>query len=149
MPLTRGPMFGALMELLSRPGILPVLLFILIFKLPDAAMGFMVKPFWVDSGFTAAEIGLVSVNIGLVLSIAGGVAGGWITDRIGIFQRAVDPRARAGAVEPRLLGRRRASPARERRASSRRFAAQGDPLRGERDRVVHRRARHRPRSSRS
>jgi PAT family beta-lactamase induction signal transducer AmpG len=84
-PLTRGPMFGALMELLSRPGILPVLLFILIFKLPDAAMGFMVKPFWVDAGFTAAEIGLVSVNIGLVLSIAGGVAGGWITDRIGIF----------------------------------------------------------------
>jgi PAT family beta-lactamase induction signal transducer AmpG len=84
-PVTRGPMFGALLELLSRPGILPVLLFILIFKLPDAAMGFMVKPFWVDSGFTAAQIGLVSVNIGLVLSIAGGVAGGWITDRIGIF----------------------------------------------------------------
>ena len=54
IPLTRGPMFGALMELLSRPGILPVLLFILIFKLPDAAMGFMVKPFWVDAGFTAA-----------------------------------------------------------------------------------------------
>ena len=83
--LTRGPMFGALMELLSRPAILPVLLFILIFKLPDAAMGFMVKPFWVDAGFSAAQIGLVSVNIGLVLSIAGGVAGGWITDRIGIF----------------------------------------------------------------
>ena len=84
-PLTRGPMFGALMELLARPGILPVLLFILIFKLPDAAMGFMVKPFWVDAGFTAAQIGLVSVNIGLALSIAGGVAGGWITDRIGIL----------------------------------------------------------------
>jgi PAT family beta-lactamase induction signal transducer AmpG len=73
------------MELLRRPAIVPVLAFILIFKLPDAAMGFMVKPFWVDAGFTAAQIGLVSVNIGLVLSIAGGVAGGWITDRIGIF----------------------------------------------------------------
>ena len=83
--LARGPMFGAVMELLRRPGIVPVLAFILIFKLPDAAMGFMVKPFWVDVGFTAAQIGLVSVNIGLVLSIAGGVAGGWITDRIGIF----------------------------------------------------------------
>ena len=83
--LTRGPMFGALMELLARPAIVPVLLFILIFKLPDTAMGFMVKPFWVDAGFSAAQIGLVSVNIGLVLSIAGGVAGGWITDRIGIF----------------------------------------------------------------
>jgi MFS transporter, PAT family, beta-lactamase induction signal transducer AmpG len=84
--LTRGPLFGALMELLRRPAIVPVLLFILIFKLPDAAMGFMVKPFWVDKGFTAAEIGLVSVNIGLALSIAGGVVGGWITDRIGIFR---------------------------------------------------------------
>ncbi|MEO8485210.1 MAG: MFS transporter [Betaproteobacteria bacterium] len=82
--LAGGVLFGALMELLRRPGIVPVLVFILIFKLPDAAMGFMVKPFWVDAGFTAAQIGLVSVNIGLALSIAGGIAGGWITDRIGI-----------------------------------------------------------------
>ncbi len=82
----RGPMFGALMDLLKRPGILPVLLFILIFKLADASMGFMIKPFWVDCGFTAAEIGLVSVNIGLGLSIAGGVAGGWYTDRKGIYR---------------------------------------------------------------
>jgi len=81
-----GPMFGALLDLLKRPGILPVLAFILIFKLADASMGFMVKPFWVDSGFTATEIGLVSVNIGLGLSIAGGVAGGWYTDRKGIFR---------------------------------------------------------------
>ena len=84
-PLGSGVLFGALIELLRRPGIVPVLAFILIFKLPDAAMGFMVKPFWVDAGFTAAQIGLVSVNIGLALSIAGGIAGGWITDRIGIL----------------------------------------------------------------
>jgi PAT family beta-lactamase induction signal transducer AmpG len=82
----RGPMFGALMELLARPYIWPVLVFILIFKLGDASMGFMVKPFWVDAGFTATEIGLVSVNIGLGLSIAGGLAGGWYTDRAGIFR---------------------------------------------------------------
>jgi PAT family beta-lactamase induction signal transducer AmpG len=84
-PLAGGVVFGALMDLLRRPGIVPVLAFILLFKLPDAAMGFMVKPFWVDSGFTAAQIGLVSVNIGLGLSIAGGLAGGWATDRIGIL----------------------------------------------------------------
>jgi MFS transporter, PAT family, beta-lactamase induction signal transducer AmpG len=82
----RGPMFGALFELLARPYIWPVLGFILIFKLGDASMGFMVKPFWVDAHFSAAEIGLVSVNIGLVLSIAGGLAGGWYTDRAGIFK---------------------------------------------------------------
>ncbi len=82
----QGPMFGALMELLKRPGIVPVLIFVLIFKLADASMGFMVKPFWVDSGFTATEIGLVSVNLGLGLSIAGGLIGGWYTDRKGIFR---------------------------------------------------------------
>ncbi|MDO8595687.1 MAG: hypothetical protein Q7R45_03595, partial [Sulfuricaulis sp.] len=82
----QGPMFGALMELLRRPGILPVLVFILIFKLADASMGFMVKPFWVDSGSTATEIGLVSVNLGLGLSIAGAIAGGWYTDRAGIYR---------------------------------------------------------------
>lgn len=82
----RGEMFGALMDLMRRPGILAVLAFILIFKLGDASMGFMVKPFWVDAGFSASEIGLVSVNIGLVLSIAGGLAGGWYADRAGIFR---------------------------------------------------------------
>jgi PAT family beta-lactamase induction signal transducer AmpG len=85
-PLAEGPMFGALLEMLQRPHILPVILFILVFKLGDSAMGFMIKPFWVDSGFTATQIGLVSVNIGLGLSIAGGIAGGWFTDRAGIFR---------------------------------------------------------------
>jgi PAT family beta-lactamase induction signal transducer AmpG len=85
-PLAEGPMFGALLEMLRRPRILPVILFILVFKLGDSAMGFMIKPFWVDSGFTATQIGLVSVNIGLGLSIAGGIAGGWFTDRAGIFR---------------------------------------------------------------
>ncbi len=81
-----GPMFGALLSILNRPRIYPVLAFILLYKLPDSAMGFMIKPFWVDSGFSGAEIGLVSVNIGLGLSIAGGLAGGWATDRLGIYR---------------------------------------------------------------
>lgn len=84
--LERGAMFGALIELIRRPGVGPVLGFILLFKLGDSSMGFMVKPFWVDAGFTAAEIGLVSVNLGLVLSIAGGLAGGWYADRAGLFK---------------------------------------------------------------
>ena len=84
--LADGPVFGAWVALLARPGMLAVLLFILLFKLGDAAMGFMVKPFWVDAGFTPAQIGLVSVNVGLGLSIAGGLVGGWYVDRAGIFK---------------------------------------------------------------
>ena len=84
--LADGPVFGAWVGLLARPGMLAVLVFILLFKLGDAAMGFMVKPFWVDAGFTPAQIGLVSVNVGLGLSIVGGLAGGWYVDRAGIFK---------------------------------------------------------------
>ncbi len=84
--LSQGPVFGAMFELLQRPYIVPVIVFILIYKLADTSMGFMVKPFWVDAGFSASEIGLVSVNIGLGLSIAGGIVGGWYTDRAGIFK---------------------------------------------------------------
>ncbi|RZI85582.1 MAG: MFS transporter [Rubrivivax sp.] len=84
--LAEGPVFGAWVGLLARPGMLAVLMFILLFKLGDAAMGFMVKPFWVDSGFTPGQIGLVSVNVGLGLSIAGGLAGGWYVDRVGIYK---------------------------------------------------------------
>lgn len=72
-------------SLLARPYMLAVLAFALTFKLGDAAMGFMVKPFWVDAGFGASEIGLISVNVGLVLSVAGGVLGGVLTHRLGIF----------------------------------------------------------------
>ena len=81
-----GPVFGAWVELLARPGMIAILLFILLFKLGDAAMGFMVKPFWVDAGFSNQQIGLVSVNLGLALSIAGGLLGGWYVDKVGIFR---------------------------------------------------------------
>jgi len=84
--LAEGPAFGAWVGLLARPGMLAVLLFILLFKLGDAAMGFMVKPFWVDAGFTLAQIGLVSVNVGMGLSIAGGLVGGWYVDKAGIYK---------------------------------------------------------------
>ncbi|WKB51147.1 MFS transporter [Eleftheria terrae] len=84
--MRQGPVFGAWVELLARPGMLAMLLFILLFKLGDAAMGFMVKPFWVDAGFSNQQIGLVSVMFGLALSIAGGLLGGWYVDRAGIFK---------------------------------------------------------------
>ena len=81
-----GPVFGAIISLLNRKHALILIGFILIFKLADSSIGFMIKPFWVDSGFTNTQIGLVSVNLGLGLSIAGGVLGGWYTDRVGIFR---------------------------------------------------------------
>jgi PAT family beta-lactamase induction signal transducer AmpG len=84
--IKNGPVFGALVSLLNRKHAFVIISFILIFKLADSSIGFMIKPFWVDSGFTNTQIGMISVNVGLVLSIAGGVLGGWYTDRAGIFK---------------------------------------------------------------
>ena len=83
--LARGPVFGAFLSMASRRYFLPVIVFILTFKLADQTIGFMIKPFWVDAGFSTRQIGTVSVNLGILLSIAGALAGGWFTDRFGIF----------------------------------------------------------------
>ncbi|MCJ7754573.1 MAG: MFS transporter [Thermoanaerobaculales bacterium] len=64
----------------------PVLLFVLLFKVGDSTLGRMVKPFWVDRGYSLTEIGAISVTLGTVLTILGALAGGWIVDRIGIFR---------------------------------------------------------------
>lgn len=81
-----GPLFGALLEMAGRPGIAAVFAFIALYKLGDSAIGFMIKPFWVDRGFSAAQIGAVSVIAGIGLSILGGLVGGYITDRMGIYK---------------------------------------------------------------
>ena len=83
--ISTAPLFGAMTEMLRRPAIVPIIFFVLTYKLGDAAMGPMVKPFWVDAGLSAQEIGLVSGMIGVGLAIGGGIVGGWIVDRIGIF----------------------------------------------------------------
>jgi len=46
----------------------------------------MVKPFWVDQGYSLKEIGLISVSLGTALTILGALAGGWLTNRYGIFR---------------------------------------------------------------
>jgi len=69
---------------LLRAGAPAVFAFVLLFKLGDAAMGPMVKPFWLDRGLTVVEIGLVSSSVGVLATIAGALVGGWLTDRWGI-----------------------------------------------------------------
>ncbi len=64
----------------------PVLLFVLLYKVGDSTLGRMVKPFWVDEGYSLSEIGLISVSLGTVLTILGAITGGWFTNRYGIFK---------------------------------------------------------------
>jgi PAT family beta-lactamase induction signal transducer AmpG len=71
---------------LFRWEMVPVILFVPLYKLGDSTLGRMVKPFWVDSGYSLAEIGTISVTLGVVLTILGALTGGWFVNRYGIFQ---------------------------------------------------------------
>jgi PAT family beta-lactamase induction signal transducer AmpG len=81
----RNPI-GPVLRWLLRWEMLPVLLFVPLFKLGDSLLGRMVKPFWVDRGYSLKEIGLISVTLGVVLTIVGALAGGWFVKRYGIFR---------------------------------------------------------------
>jgi PAT family beta-lactamase induction signal transducer AmpG len=81
----RRAVFRPLVTWLRRSSAVPVLLFILIYKLADASMGPMVKPFWIDRGLSPAEIGLISTTVGVLATIVGAVLGGLWVQRRGIF----------------------------------------------------------------
>jgi PAT family beta-lactamase induction signal transducer AmpG len=70
---------------LARSGAPAVFAFVLVYKLGDASMGPMVKPFWLDRGLSLEEIGLISTSLGVVASLIGALAGGVFTSRHGIF----------------------------------------------------------------
>jgi PAT family beta-lactamase induction signal transducer AmpG len=79
------PLLEPLRELLTRPGIVAAVLFVLTFKLGDLALTTMVKPFWLDSGYTVQQIGWVQTTLGVGASIVGAIVGGWATQRLGAY----------------------------------------------------------------
>jgi len=85
-PEKRRNAIRPMLRWLVRWEMVPVLLFVPLYKVGDSTLGRMVKPFWVDRGYSLAEIGAISVTLGVVLTIAGALAGGWFTSRYGIFR---------------------------------------------------------------
>jgi PAT family beta-lactamase induction signal transducer AmpG len=91
--LTRDPVgwirtavAAPLADFMQRPHWLLILLFIALYKYGDALLGVMANPFYLDIGFTKAEIGLVSKSYGVIMTIIGGLAGGVIVARLGIMR---------------------------------------------------------------
>jgi PAT family beta-lactamase induction signal transducer AmpG len=74
--------------------VVPLVLFVLTYKLGEFAIGPMVKPFWVDYGKTIwpireelmFQIGLFPTTFGIILSVVGALAGGAFISRYGIFR---------------------------------------------------------------
>lgn len=74
------------MEFAKRVNALPVLLFILLYKLSDAYIGSMTTPFLLKTGFSKIEIANIVKTYGLVATLAGTFAGGWLAKQIGLFR---------------------------------------------------------------
>ncbi len=69
-----------------RPEALWILAFILLYKIGDTMASAMTTPFYLDLGFTKTEIGAVAKLFGFWATILGGLAGGVIILRTGIYR---------------------------------------------------------------
>jgi MFS transporter, PAT family, beta-lactamase induction signal transducer AmpG len=73
-------------EFMQRRGWVVVLLFVLFYKFGDAFSGFLANPFYVDLGFTGVEIAAITKIYGILATVIGGLLGGAIVARIGLFR---------------------------------------------------------------
>lgn len=72
-------------EFVGREGAWYVLLFVFLFKLGDALGGAMLNPFYVEMGFSNADIGLIAKTVGLSASLGGLLLGGILILKLGIY----------------------------------------------------------------
>ncbi len=73
-------------EFLKRPGAWFILTFVFMFKLGDALSGALLNPFYVEMGFSNADIGLIAKTFGLASSLVGLFLGGMVIYYIGIYR---------------------------------------------------------------
>ncbi len=86
MPFLRNYVVAPFRDFMTRPLWLAVLLFVVLYKLGDAFMGTMFNPFLLDIGFTKTEIAQVVKFYGLIATILGTFAGGWLVGHAGMFR---------------------------------------------------------------
>lgn len=84
----------------TKPGILTALLFMLLYRLPEAFLCKMVQPFLLDSaatgglGLTTEQVGLANGTCGVIGIVIGGIVGGIVIARYGL-RRCLWPMALA------------------------------------------------------
>ena len=73
-------------DFMTRPNWIVILLFIALYKYGDALLGVMANPFYLETGFSKTEIGVISKTYGVLMTIAGGLIGGIMVARWGILR---------------------------------------------------------------
>lgn len=75
-----------LQELMLRPGGWMILLFALVFKLPEHIAGSMTLPFLLKLGLPMQQVGAVREGMGVAVTIFGAIVGGAIVSRAGLLR---------------------------------------------------------------
>jgi PAT family beta-lactamase induction signal transducer AmpG len=70
-------------DFLRRRHWFAILAFVALFKLGEALAGVMTAPFYRELGFSRIEVASVSSVFGLVMTLVGALAGGWLVARLG------------------------------------------------------------------
>jgi len=81
----KNNVFRPFSELLSRPGIIFVLVFIIFYKYGDAIAGAMANPFYDQLGFAPLEIASVTKVFGVAATVFGIAAGGLMVTWLGVW----------------------------------------------------------------
>lgn len=81
MPLRR--VLDLLLAQVRKPNFLATLGIISLYKIGETVMTTMFKPFLVDAGFSAGQIGQWVGTWGMVASMAGSLGGGWMVQKVG------------------------------------------------------------------
>ncbi|MCP4995785.1 MAG: AmpG family muropeptide MFS transporter [Gammaproteobacteria bacterium] len=74
------------MEYFQRSDAVKILIFILLYKIGDTMAANMTTPFYLDIGFTKTEIGTVVKLFGFWATIVGGLLGGVLIIKMGIYR---------------------------------------------------------------
>ena len=82
----KGDLFRDLAQWARRPRAPLLLAIVFLYRLGELAIVSMIKPYWVDRGYSAAEIGTITTVVGVTVSVAGAVAGGAIVARAGLYR---------------------------------------------------------------
>jgi PAT family beta-lactamase induction signal transducer AmpG len=75
-----------IMDFVRRDGWWVILAFILLYKYGEAFGGAMANPFYHEMHFTGTEIAVVSKVYGVIATLVGGVLGGVLVARFGLFR---------------------------------------------------------------
>jgi PAT family beta-lactamase induction signal transducer AmpG len=79
-------LIGGLSRWFFRPRAGTILAVAFLYRAGEFAVVAMIKPYWVDRGYTAEEIGTITTVVGVLVSIAGAFAGGWVVSRFGVWR---------------------------------------------------------------